>query len=143
MIIKTERSRLARLIDTLLTLAAWALMLWLIAKSLLDVTPAQMQAALPSIQLAKWTAGGALGAYLLVALFNALLLISWARYNQLRFARRSARRAFPPTTADDMHRSFGISAEQLRHLRMTRLATVEHMSDGGIAAVRSSLALVA
>lgn len=136
MIIKTERSLLARLIDTLLTLLAWCCLIYLVGKAVLTYTPSQAGSYLPTLSISDWSGAHTLLTYLLVALFNALLLIAWARYNQYRFQGKSSRQHFKPVASEELCQRFGQNTSQLQKLRQSRISTLEHNEQGQLVHVR-------
>lgn len=126
-LIFTERRILPRLLDTLFTLIAWVGFGWLISQGLINASRARPDAGASHLGLDV----GTIGMYLLVALFNAMLLILWARYNQHRFSveRRRRRGALPEEVLAQLS---GVPAERVKQLQGTRSMVVSHDADGAI-----------
>ena len=135
MIIRTARSRLAGAIDFLLTALAWAAFAYLLLAgmwNLLLSTSAGpdiswLERLLPSL--------GTLGIYTAVALFNAALLLAWARYNALRFGGMDRRSAPSPLDDQTLARRFGVSLAQRIGMAGSRIMTVHHSEQGDIVGV--------
>ena len=128
MIINTERSRLGRLVDIFLTGLGWACFLYLVCHGVWSISAGLGSHTWEDLQPFLRT----LSNYALVAVFNGLLLVSWAKYNRLRFARADRRRHLPRLHSTRLMRSFGVSAQQLAGLQDAKVAVVRHAADGRI-----------
>jgi biofilm PGA synthesis protein PgaD len=134
-----QRPLWARLRDIALTAALWLLYAYLIRDFLmflaeavawllgLGPVPPRAQLALPLFPT--------LGSYAMIALMNALALISWALYNQMRFRGRERRKASPFVTPADMARMYGVTAEEVAAWQQARILIVHHDGDGGLVGV--------
>ena len=76
-----------------------------------------------------------LGSYAMIALVNALTLISWALYNQMRFRGKERRKASPSVTAADMARMYSVTAEEVDAWQRARILIVHHDDDGRLIGV--------
>ena len=128
MIIKTERSRLGRILDIVLTALGWVCFLYLLGRGVMTMTGGMSSHAWADMQPFLHT----LAVYGLVAVFNGFLLVSWAQYNRLRFARADRRGHLPRLPDMGLMRSFGISREQLARLRESHATVIWHAGDGRI-----------
>lgn len=126
-LIYTERGWLPRAIDALLTLLAWCGFIWLFAIGLWSILhhapysgPRPLTSGLNTLSL-----------YLAIAAFNALVLIGWAKYNQMRFRteRRSRRPGLKPV---EVAQSFAISPRDVALLSSHDVLRVSHDRDGQI-----------
>lgn len=124
-LIFTERRLLPRLVDSLLTLMAWAGFLWLIYLGVISVFYTQLAVGTTSLGLTFET----VTLYLLIALVNSLLFILWAKYNQLRFSteRRTRRHGLPH---DQLAAHFGLTPKTLEQLNQSQIAVVSYNHDG-------------
>lgn len=137
-LIFTERSVLPKLIDSLLTLIAWVGFIWLIYHGVVSVLYSQPVAGTQSSSPTLAT----LLFYLLVALFNTLLFIIWAKYNQLRFS--TERRTRRQGLADDqLAIHFGLTEEHLEQLNQAQIAVIHYDNDGIILDVSVKRSLTA
>jgi biofilm PGA synthesis protein PgaD len=134
-----QRPLVVRLRDIALTGLLWLLYAFMIqdfllflAESLawiLRLGPAPPRAAL-ALPLFP-----TLGSYALIALVNALTLISWALYNQMRFRGKERRKASPSVTAADMAQMYSVTAEEVEAWQHARILIVHHDADGGLIGV--------
>ena len=131
-LIFTARSWLPRLIDLILTLLAWCGFIWLFATGLLHILhstpyggPRPLSSGMDTLTL-----------YFAIALFNALVLIGWAKYNQLRF-RTERRRRRPGLDPDEVAESFAISESDVSVLSNNDLLRVTHDRQGRITGVEA------
>jgi biofilm PGA synthesis protein PgaD len=136
LIVRTPRSRLGWLFDALLTAVAW------IGFGYLCVTGVRaiLEEADGGVGVPVWSAMlptmGTLTLYVVVAVFNGVVLLAWARYNQYRFSGLDRRKVIPALRNDELARSFALSAPRLDALQRAKVAVVDHEADGTIAAVR-------
>lgn len=131
-LIFTERKLLPRLLDTLLTLLAWAGFGWLIYQGLINVLQAQPDAGPRPLNLSITT----ISMYTLIALANGLLLILWAQYNRYRFSvERRTRRG--ELSNEALASLLELPATSLRQMQETHSIVVSHDVDGNITDVRA------
>ena len=72
---------------------------------------------------------------MLVALFNAAVLLLWAKYNEWRFRGKERRQPPTPLTDEQLAKSFGVDlAERLRAAPSRRM-TVHHDAKGNVQAI--------
>ncbi|MDK3024233.1 poly-beta-1,6-N-acetyl-D-glucosamine biosynthesis protein PgaD [Cupriavidus taiwanensis] len=137
MIIRTRGSRLRWLLDALLTALAWAGFFYLGASGIRAIL--HEASAGPGVPF--WAAllptMGTLTVYVLVGLFNGIVLLSWALYNQYRFAGLDRRKPLPALRIDELARSFGLPGQRVRALQLAKVAVVEHTQEGEVAEVRA------
>ncbi|TAL90387.1 MAG: poly-beta-1,6-N-acetyl-D-glucosamine biosynthesis protein PgaD [Candidimonas sp.] len=133
MIINTRCSRLAILVDTLLTAIGWVGFYYLLSEgfpawgaSPLDVAQTPLPAQLLPTLLT-------LSIYLIVAAFNALLLMLWVRYHKFFFIK--LRRDGTPSNLNDnvVASSFKLSCNLLHKLQDSRISVIHHDTRGDIA----------
>lgn len=135
MIIRTPRSRWRWLLDAALTAVAW------IGFGLLCVTGvlAILEEASAGPGVPFWSAMlptmGTLSLYVVVSLINGVVLLSWALYNQFRFAGLDRRKPIPALENDELARSFCLPMHRLDALQRAKVAIVAHENDGAIADV--------
>lgn len=131
-LIFTARGWLPRTLDFLLTLFGWCGFIWLFTTGLLHVVQTQ-----PFSGPRPLASGlGTLLLYIAVVLFNALLLIGWAKYNQWRF-RVERRRRRPGLEPVEVAQSFAISPQDLSLMSRSELLRVHHDNDGHITQVEA------
>ena len=133
MIITTQRSTLALAIDSTLTALGWIGFFYLFTKGVVSIindnydSPgiAFLDPFLPTITT--------LAAYLLVATFNALIIVLWARYHKIFFKDLLQRRV--PASIDDetVASHFQLSTNQLHEIQDSRVTVIYHSTDGAIA----------
>jgi len=80
---------------------------------------------------------GILGVYALVILLMGGGLVTWAKYNHLRFRGVDRRKATPAPTAAVLAAHFGHDKDAIRAWRGARVATVHHDSQGAITCVQA------
>ncbi len=134
-LVRTRQSLVMWIIDVLLTLMAWAGLIWLLARgvtSMLDTHGG------PRIEAPIFAALNTLQIYLWIALFNAVILVSWARYQQ-RKGRKFAQRRAQANALSDQHlsESFKLGAGDLEQLRRPGVLVIHNDEEGGVEEVRS------
>ena len=128
-LIYSERGLLPRVVDSLLTLFAWCGFLYLFSRGLISVLDQHgVGSALSLLEV--------ISLYIIVALFNAVTLIAWAKYNQYFSRRRAAGRW--RKQQQNTHIGY-ITPELTRQLRCLPIAVVSHNSGGGISQVSGRL----
>jgi biofilm PGA synthesis protein PgaD len=75
------------------------------------------------------------GAYALIAILNAGVLITWARYNQLRFRGRDRRKPPMPVTLQELSESYGIPPLEIFEWQQARVLTMHHDEAGELRAI--------
>ncbi|HET8598151.1 MAG TPA: poly-beta-1,6-N-acetyl-D-glucosamine biosynthesis protein PgaD [Castellaniella sp.] len=132
MILKTSRSRAARLFDFLLTALAWLAFGYLFAAGI-DVLSATVLSGFAPPVLARLLLDiRLLLAYLIVAACISLLLSVWAHYNALRFGRLVRRKPASDLRPETLALSFGISPAQIGLLHNGRVLSIQHTDEGRI-----------
>lgn len=124
-----------------LTVAAWAIWLYLLA---------------PLLSLLAWWLGADLfGRYMLdpagrsylitltlyavVIAAAALVIVGWSRYNQIRFTGRSRRKPSQRVTNEMISERFKVSMEDLRRIHASRVIVLELDDQGEITAVKQKV----
>lgn len=133
MIITTQRTTLALAIDSLLTGLGWIGFFYLFTKGVISIIDGTYDS--PGIGFLKpfLPTITTLTAYLLVAAFNTLVIVLWARYHKLSFKNPLERR-IPACVDDDTVAShFHLSTNQLHEIQDSRVTVIYHSNDGAIA----------
>jgi len=126
-LIFTEQRLFPRALDLLLTIVAWLGFCWLIYSGLINAIEHD-----PFIGPRPfYTTLGTLGVYLLVACAISLTLISWAKYNQLRF-RIERRKRRPELEHHEVAASFNITPELALMMSQAQVFTLAHYDTGAI-----------
>ena len=100
-LVRTRQNTLMWIVDVLLTLLAWGGLIWLLARGISAMLETHGG---PRIEAPIFAALNTLQVYLWIALFNAVILISWARYQQHR-GRKFAQRRAEANALSDQHLS--------------------------------------
>ncbi|MFJ4292659.1 poly-beta-1,6-N-acetyl-D-glucosamine biosynthesis protein PgaD [Cupriavidus sp. NPDC089707] len=136
MIIRTRRAPLRWAFDAVLTALAWIGFFYLFASGIRDI----LLEASSGPDVPFWSAlmptMGTLSVYVLVGVFNGVVLLLWALYNQFRFAGMDRRKPLPPLGDDELVASFGLPGQRVEALQQAKAAVIDHDHDGGIAGVR-------
>ncbi len=126
-LIFTERRLIPRMIDAILTLVAWIGFSYLIYNGLIVAL-----AHSPFMGFRPFfTTLNTVTFYVVVALVNGLLLIGWAKYNQLRF-RVERRNRRPGLEKTELATSLHLSEQAAYGLNHGRVLTVFHTENGEI-----------
>lgn len=136
MIIRTPRSRLHFVIDVIVTLIAWVALLYFFGMGMLSILQGHRSGPEVTLLVERLVpSAGTVGAYMLVALFNAAVLLLWAKYNEWRFRGKERRQPPTPLTDEQLAKSFGVDlAERLRAAPSRRM-TVHHDAEGNVQAI--------
>jgi biofilm PGA synthesis protein PgaD len=73
--------------------------------------------------------------YAIIAIANAMLLIAWALYNQVRFRGRERRKTSPFVTVDDFARMYEVSASEVTAWQSARILVMHHDDNGRLVRV--------
>lgn len=126
-LIFTEQRLFPRALDSLLTIVAWLGFSWLIYRGLINAIEHD-----PFIGTRPfYTTLSTLRIYLLVACLISLTLISWAKYNQLRF-RIERRKRRPGLERHEVAASFNITPELALMMNQAQVFTLAHYDTGAI-----------
>lgn len=133
MIIRTPRSRLHLVIDVIVTLVAWVALLYFFGMGMLSILQGHRSGPEVTLLVERLLpSAGTVGAYLLVAVFNAAVLLLWARYNAWRFRGKERRKPSLPLDDAQVASSLGVDlAERLRAASSRRM-TVHHDPEGNV-----------
>lgn len=133
MIIKTQRTPLAYTIDTALTALGWLGFFYLFTKGLVSIINGSYDSpATPLIQTFMPTVN-TLMVYLLVAAFNATLVVLWARFHKTLFGRLSRHSTQQGVDDESVASHFHLSCNQLHEIQDSRVTVIYHSMDGNIA----------
>lgn len=136
-LIFTEQRLLPRVIDVILTLIAWIGFSYLIYKGLITAL-----ADSPFMGLRPFfTTLNTVSFYAIVALVNGLVLIFWAKYNQMRF-RVERRNRKPGLEDNELAVSMHITPQLALELNKGRVVTVYHHESGEIEHVEAEKGIV-
>ncbi|MCU0118449.1 poly-beta-1,6-N-acetyl-D-glucosamine biosynthesis protein PgaD [Pseudomonas sp. B2M1-30] len=133
-IIRTRQRPFMVVVDVILTVIAWIGLLFLLVRGLWPLI--ETHAGGPRIDNSAFEALGTLQIYLWVALVNAVILISWARYQQRKSKSFSQRRLAAPMVDDEgLTKSFKLCDERLQKLRSPGVITIHNNQDGDVSHV--------
>ena len=132
-IIRTRQRPFLVLIDVLFTVLAWVGLLYLLVNGLLPLLDSH---AGPQLGGSLFDTLGTLQIYGWIALVNAIVLITWARYQQ-RKSRSFAQRRQPRPAVDDqgLSATFKLTDERLETLRQPGSKIIHNNQDGDISHV--------
>lgn len=132
-IIRTRQRPFLVVVDVFFTVLAWIGLLYLLVRGLWPLLDTRGG---PRIDVSVFDALGTLQIYLWVALLNAVILISWARYQQ-RKSKSFAQRRLPAPVVDDkgLKASFKLSAEHLTQLRYPGTMVIHNDEAGDVSHV--------
>lgn len=127
LLIFTEQRLVPRLLDVVLTIIAWLGFTYLIYTGLVS---AIRQAPFMGIR-PFFSTLDTVTLYSLIACINGLVLIGWAKYNQLRF-RTERRKRRPELNKREVAASFNITPELALAMSEAQVFTLAHYDTGGI-----------
>jgi biofilm PGA synthesis protein PgaD len=132
-IIRTRQRPFLVVIDVFFTVLAWIGLLYLLAQGLWPLIDPHNGT---HIDASLFDALGTLQIYLWVALFNAVILIGWARYQQ-RKSKSFAQRRLPAPVVDDqgLSKSFKLTGDRLAKLRAPGSMTIHNDQEGDVSHV--------
>jgi len=134
-LVRTRQHPVMWVIDVLLTLLAWAGLIWLLARGITSMLETHGG---PRIEAPIFAALNTLQIYLWIALFNAVILISWARYQQRKGRKFAQRRAEANALSDrSLSESFKLGEGDLEQLRRPGVLFIHNDEDGGVEEVKS------
>ncbi|CFR20956.1 poly-beta-1,6-N-acetyl-D-glucosamine biosynthesis protein PgaD [Yersinia kristensenii] len=140
LLIHTEQRLIPRLIDIIITALAWFGFIFLFVKGFLDMihrAPNMGPAPFRMYILAGLTT---LVLYAAIAAFNAIVLIVWAKYNQVRF--QVERRGHRPHLDDEeLANSMEMSSEVIAQLKAGSCLTLYNDEHGQLLEVKEGLQL--
>lgn len=134
-LVRTRQHPVMWVIDVLLTLLAWAGLIWLLARGITSMLETHGG---PRIEAPIFAALNTLQIYLWIALFNAVILISWARYQQRKGRKFAQRRAEANALSDkSLSESFKLGEGDLEQLRRPGVLVIHNDEDGGVEEVKT------
>ncbi len=133
MIITTQRSPLALAIDATLTALGWAGFFYLFTQGVVNVlaetyTSPEVPLLEPFVPTVT-----TLATYLLVAAFNALVIVLWAHYHRIRATPPVSETALEDIDDVAVASHFHLSRNQLHEIQDSRVTVIYHSVDGDIA----------
>ncbi|WP_446470957.1 poly-beta-1,6-N-acetyl-D-glucosamine biosynthesis protein PgaD [Xenorhabdus stockiae] len=129
-LIFTEQKLLPRLIDVTLTILAWCGFVYLFISGLFN-SPHHGPKPVMYIFSSELSS---IALYIIVAIFNAFLLIGWAKYNQIRF-RIERRRHQPALNHDEIATSFSLEERIIDRLNQGKVSDITYNNHGHIIGV--------
>ncbi|WP_339421182.1 MULTISPECIES: poly-beta-1,6-N-acetyl-D-glucosamine biosynthesis protein PgaD [unclassified Pseudomonas] len=134
-LVRTRQRSVMWVIDALLTLMAWAGLIWLLARGITSMLDTHGG---PRFEAPIFAALNTLQIYLWIALLNAVILISWARHQQRRGRKFAQRRAEAKALTDkNLSESFSLGEGDLEQLRRPGVLVIHNDEEGGVAQVKS------
>lgn len=134
-LIRTRQNSVMWIIDVVLTLLAWAGLIWLLARGINAMLETHGG---PRIEAPIFAALNTLQIYLWIALFNALILVTWARYQQRKGRKFAQRRAEANALSDkNLSESFKLGEGDLEQLRKPGVLVIHNDEEGGVEEVKS------
>lgn len=130
MIIRTQQTRLGRLVDILATLFAWVLFIWLVIHGINKTRLAERSSVEIGNQL--FATINSLLLYTLLAALITLILLGWAKYNQVRAARYQRRQRIPNIEDSKLCQSFHVEPSVLPLLHQEQIMTFFNDHHGNI-----------
>ncbi|AHM73582.1 poly-beta-1,6-N-acetyl-D-glucosamine biosynthesis protein PgaD [Yersinia hibernica] len=139
-LIHTEQRLIPRLIDITITALAWFGFIFLFVKGFLDMI--HRAPNMGPIPFRMYILAGltTLALYAAIAAFNAIVLIVWAKYNQVRF--QVERRGHRPHLDDDeLANSMEMTPEMIAQLKAGSCLTLYNDEHGQLLDVKEGLQL--
>ncbi|RII83044.1 poly-beta-1,6-N-acetyl-D-glucosamine biosynthesis protein PgaD [Neopusillimonas maritima] len=137
MIIQTQRPWHLIVLDTVLTVIAWAGFLALFVMGFKSLW-AMLQNHNPEYLVNEVIPLiNTFGFYTILGILNALILFFWARYNIYRFRGKERRKPIENLNQDGLLHSFNISHASLQALHENKVVVIHHQPDGSVAAVQT------
>lgn len=134
-LVRTRQHTVMWIIDVLLTLLAWGGLVWLLSRGISAMLETHGG---PRIEAPIFAALNTLQTYLWIALFNAVILITWARYQQRRGRKFAQRRAEANALSDkQMSASFNLGDGHLEQFRRPGVLVIHNDEDGGVENVKA------
>lgn len=134
-LIRTRQHPAFWVIDVVLTLVAWIGLGYLLMHGIESMLETHGG---PRLDAPIFAALNTLQIYLWIAVFNAVILISWARYQQHRGRQFAQRRAAANALSDKkLSESFSLEEGDLDQLRRPGVLVIHNDEEGGVAQVRS------
>lgn len=134
-LIHTPQHWLPRLVDTILTLIAWVVFIWLMYNGIIDLINDQKQG--PRIDMGTPLLSGldSLLLYLALSLVMGCVLSIWAAYRKRQAAGFERRKRVPIMSDNTLSGSFGIDLRLLKLLQGQQVLTVHNDENGHLLSV--------
>jgi biofilm PGA synthesis protein PgaD len=134
-LVRTRQSTVMWIVDVVLTLLAWAGLIWLLVRGITSMLETHGG---PRIEAPIFAALNTLQVYMWIALFNAVILVSWARYQQRKGRKFAQRRAEASALSDkNLSASFSLDEGGLEQLRRPGVLVIHNDEEGGVSEVKS------
>ncbi|TFF04737.1 poly-beta-1,6-N-acetyl-D-glucosamine biosynthesis protein PgaD [Pseudomonas sp. BCA14] len=134
-LVRTRQNAVMWIIDVLLTLLAWFGLIWLLARGMSAMLETHGG---PRLEAPIFAALNTLQTYLWIAVFNAVILIGWARYQQRKGRKFAQRRAEANALSDKrLSESFNLGEGDLEQLRRPGVLVIHNDEEGGVGEVKS------
>ena len=139
-LIHTEQRAIPRWIDIIITALAWVGFIFLFAKGFFDMIGRAPNMGPIPFRLYILSGLTTIALYVAIALFNAVIIIVWAKYNQVRF--QVERRGHRPSLDDDeLASSMDLSGEMIAKLKAGSCMTLYNDEHGQLLEVKDGLQL--
>lgn len=135
LLIKTQQRLLPRVIDSVLTLAAWAGMAYLIAQGVNSLRQGDLGSPRLWFGIEFLQTLDTLLIYLLVGLAIGTVLLAWAKYNERRADWYQRRERMPDICERDLSTNFQVSLPILDCLQNQQVLILHHHDHGTLAAI--------
>ncbi|MBJ7221295.1 MULTISPECIES: poly-beta-1,6-N-acetyl-D-glucosamine biosynthesis protein PgaD [unclassified Brenneria] len=131
-LIFTEQRLFPRLIDFLMSLCGWCGFIGLMTEGVLEIVQRSpwVESRVMPIELNTFSL------YFAIGIFNALLLIGWAKYNQYRF-RIERRTRDDGLNSEEVAQSFAIQTNHIHTLNRNHIQRVWHDEWGSVVRIES------
>ncbi|MBB5214317.1 poly-beta-1,6-N-acetyl-D-glucosamine biosynthesis protein PgaD [Parapusillimonas granuli] len=137
LIITTKRTSLGWTVDAALTALGWMAFFYLFTRGVVSIVHAGGIQPMPSLLDPAVTplvpTLQTLALYLLVACFNALVVVAWGRYHKRLFRRLKLIRSADAVDEEELASHFHLSCNQLHEIQGSRVTVIYHSNDGAIA----------
>lgn len=131
-LIKTPQHWLPRLVDTLLTLVAWAGFIYLVVEGVVMLLASGWHGPRLEWGSQLLRTMDTLLIYIVCSLLIGVVLLGWAKYNQVRAARYERRLRMPDLSRQALSCSFNVSVETLSRLHSSQVVTLHNDELGSL-----------
>lgn len=117
MIIQTRQHWLPKAIDIIATLLAWYLFIWLVVSGLREMLAQDMRVTFINLPPQLVLTAFNLLNYTLMGVALTVILLLWAKYNQVRAGRYTRRARIPEMSDNRLSVSFGVHPSVVQAMR--------------------------
>ncbi|MDC9580616.1 poly-beta-1,6-N-acetyl-D-glucosamine biosynthesis protein PgaD [Xenorhabdus sp. PR6a] len=139
-LIFTEQKLLPRFMDILLTILAWVGFIYLFIVGLFNTSHHGTSAFTSTLTSTLTSELGSIALYIAIAIFNAFLLIGWAKYNQHRF-KLERRHHRPALTHAEVAQSFILEQKRLDVLKQSKVSSITYDNHGHIIGIHKDVSI--